>query len=82
MCKIVLAQSHNEVYYIIGVIKMGKSSTKAHNKYISKAYDRINLTVPKGYKDQIRQHAANLGESVNAYIKRLIDQDMKHAPGE
>lgn len=26
---------------------MGKASTKAQNKYISKAYDRINLTMPK-----------------------------------
>lgn len=55
---------------------MGKASTRAQNKYISKAYDRINLTVPKGDKDRIRDHAASTGESVNAYINRLIAQDM------
>ena len=53
---------------------MGKASTKAQNKYISKAYDRINLTVPKGKKDVIAAHAEKRGESVNAFINRAIDK--------
>lgn len=56
---------------------MGKASTRAHNKYIAKAYDRINLTVPKGDKDLIRQYAEARGESVNGYISRLIREDME-----
>ena len=56
---------------------MGKSSTKAQNKYISKAYDRINLTVPKGQKDFIKKYAELRGESVNGYINRLITEDME-----
>lgn len=55
---------------------MGKSSTRAQNKYIAKTYDRINLTVPKGEKEAIREYAASMGESVNGYIYRLIQQDM------
>lgn len=55
---------------------MGKSSTRAQNKYIAKTYDRINLTVPKGVKEAIREYAASMGESVNGYIYRLIQQDM------
>lgn len=55
---------------------MGKASTKAQNKYISKAYDRINLTVPKGQKDVIKAHADGLGESVNGFIQRAIDETM------
>lgn len=55
---------------------MGKAATKAQNKYISKAYDRINLTVPKGQKDAIKAHAESSGESVNGYINRLIVEDM------
>ena len=51
---------------------MGKASTKAQNKYISKAYDRINLTVPKGGKEAIKSHAEKLGESVNGFINRAI----------
>lgn len=43
-----------------------------NNTFISKAYDRINLTVPKGAKEAIRSHAESQGESVNAFINRAI----------
>lgn len=35
----------------------GKTSSASHNKYISKAYDRVNLTMPKGRKEEVRTHA-------------------------
>ena len=56
---------------------MGKASTKAQNKYISKAYDRINLTMPKGKKDTVQIHAAKHGESVNSFINRAIKEAME-----
>ena len=56
---------------------MGKASTKAQNKYIAKAYDRINLTMPKGKKYAVQDHAAQNGESVNAFINRAIDEAME-----
>lgn len=56
---------------------MGKASTRAQNKYIAKAYDRINLTVPKGDKDEIKTHAESMGESVNGFINRAIDETME-----
>lgn len=55
---------------------MGKASTKAQNKYILKAYDRINLTMPKGKKETVQAHAAQRGESVNSFINRAIDEAM------
>lgn len=55
---------------------MGKASTRAHNKYIAKAYDRINLTVPKGKKETIQAHAEAQGESVNGFINRAIDHQI------
>lgn len=54
----------------------GAGATAAQNKYISKAYDRINLLVPKGDKEQIQAAADVQGESINGYINRLIKQDM------
>lgn len=46
---------------------------QAHvNKYISKAYDRINVTVPKGEKDRIKEAAKKTGESVNSLISRVV----------
>lgn len=56
---------------------MGKASTRAQNKYIAKAYDRINLTVPKGKKDTLQKHAQSMGESVNGFINRAIDHEME-----
>ena len=56
---------------------MGKASTRAQNRYITKAYDRINLTVSKGKKDTIQVHAAAQGESVNGFINRAIDEAME-----
>ena len=53
---------------------MGKTSASVKNRYIAKAYDRINLTVKKGKKNAISAHAAVRGESVNAFINRAIDE--------
>lgn len=55
---------------------MGKAATRAQNRYISKAYDRINLVVRKGQRDIIRAHADRLGLSVNSFIQRAIDTAM------
>ncbi len=61
----------------------GRASAASKNKWIAKAYDRINLTVPKGQKDILKDHAAACGESVNAFIGRAIQETMerdKNAP--
>lgn len=55
----------------------GRTSAASHNKYISKAYDRVNLTMPKGKKETIQAHAKAQGESVNQFINRAIDQAME-----
>lgn len=55
---------------------MGKASTRAQNKYIAKAYDRVNLTISKGDKDKIKAHADSMGESVNGFINRAIEETM------
>ncbi len=51
---------------------MGKASTIAKNKYNLKAYDRINLTIPKGRKADIQAIAEEQGESINGYIKKAV----------
>ena len=56
---------------------VSKAQQQATNKYIAKAYDRINLTVPKGQKDLIQAHAAARGESVNGFIGRAITEAME-----
>lgn len=51
-----------------------KAQQRAVNKYMSENYDRINLTTPKGKKDEIKAHADSHGESVNSFINRAIDE--------
>lgn len=60
---------------------MGKASTAAQNRYIAKAYDRINLTVTKGKKGVIQAHAQANGESVNGFLNRAIDETMERDNG-
>lgn len=60
---------------------MGTSKTRAQNKYIDKAYDRINLTVKKGMKSKIKEHAEKYGEKVNTFINRAIDETMQRDNG-
>ena len=55
----------------------GKNDYK--NSWIAEKLDRINLTVPKGKKEQIKAFADASGESVNAFINRAIDESMDAA---
>lgn len=59
---------------------VSKAQQSATNKWIAKAYDRINLTVPKGRKEEIQAFAAQTGESVNGFINRAIGEAMGESP--
>lgn len=61
---------------------MGKTSSKVKDRYNSKAYDSINLRVPKGDKAKIQAHAEKQGESVNGFVKRAINETMERDDGE
>lgn len=51
----------------------GRASAASKNAWNARNYDRINLTVPKGQKEAIKNHAEARGESVNGFINRAID---------
>ena len=53
-----------------------------NNRFIAQTYDRINLIVPKGNKGRIKAQADKNGESINGYINRLIDSDLKNFNGK
>lgn len=59
-------------------------ATKAHiegnRRYLEKL-DEIKIRVPKGHKAEIQAHAEQQGESVNAFIKRAVDNQMKRDNG-
>lgn len=53
-----------------------KAQQKAVAKYVREHYDEIKLRVPAGMKDEIKQRAEEYEESTNAYITRLIREDL------
>ena len=55
----------------------GKTSNESKAKYNAKAYDRINIAVPKGRKDIIKARAEAKGQSINAYIISAIDEKLE-----
>ena len=61
---------------------MGTAKTRAQNKYIAKAYDRVSLVLPKGVKDEVAEHAAKRGESLNGFISRAIAELMTRERAE
>ena len=55
---------------------VSKAQQKAVNKYVKENYDRINVTMPKGKKEEIQACANRHGLSVTAYINAAIDEKM------
>ena len=56
---------------------MGRTSSIVKDRYNAKAYDEIKVRVDKGHKGEIQAHAAALGESLNGFIGRAIDEAME-----
>lgn len=58
---------------------MATAKSMAVRKYNAKTYDRIEIVVPKGDKDKIKEAAKQKGESVNAFINAAIQERMEKA---
>ena len=57
--------------------KVSRAQQKAVNKYVKNNYDRVNVTMPKGKREEIKAHAETNGESVNGFINRAIDETIE-----
>jgi len=55
---------------------VSEAQRKASVKYLEKL-DEIRIRMPKGRKDEIKDHAAAVGESVNGYIVEAINRRME-----
>lgn len=51
---------------------MGRTSSTVKNRYNAKAYDRIELIVPKGQKATVTAAAQEAGESVNMFTQKAL----------
>ena len=56
---------------------ISEARRKANDKYNAKAYDEIKVRVSKGRKAEIQGHASALGQSVNGFINRAIDETIE-----
>ena len=53
------------------------NATKYKNEFSSKNYDAVRLMVQKGEKEFLKSHAAERGESLNAWINRAIKKQLE-----
>ena len=56
--------------------KTAEDQFKRQNDFIKNQYDRVNLTMPKGKKENVMNAAEAAGESLNAFINGAIDRRM------
>ena len=66
------------IYIIIGGAAMGytEAQREATARYNKKAYDRIDIIVPKGKREVIKSFARKQGKSTNRFINDAIDRAM------
>ena len=69
---------YNIEWVVIDLEKVKFDKIAYNNRFIANSYDRINLTLPKGEKDSIKEHATEFdGGSVNGFIQRAIREAME-----
>ena len=58
-------------------MKMSEAKYQSNRKWNAANLERIAFDVRKGQRDMIKERAARHGESVNAYLLRLVQEDMQ-----
>lgn len=56
--------------------KNSKARIDANNRYNEKAYDRVNIAIPRGRKATIEAYAKAQGESVNGFVNTLLREKL------
>ena len=57
--------------------KYTEARKEGNRRWDAANLDRLSIALPKGSKDKIKAHAESMGESVNAFIGRAIDEAMQ-----
>ena len=57
--------------------KYSEAQKEATARYNKKAYDRIDVVVPKGKRQIIKDFAAAQGKSLNRFILDAVDAQMQ-----
>lgn len=59
------------------VQKYTEAKKKGNRKWDAANLDRLSLAVPKGRKAEIQAHAQDMGETVNGFLKRAIEETIE-----
>lgn len=54
-----------------------EAQAKAAKKYLKESVEDIRIRVPKGDKAKVQEHASSMGESMNAFVVRAINETME-----
>lgn len=58
--------------------KYTEAQKKSAKKWDAENLDRMSIAIPKGMKDQIKEHASKMGDkSANAFINRALSETME-----
>lgn len=57
--------------------KYSEAQKEATARYNKKAYDRIDVVVPKGQRQRIKEFAAARGKSLNRFILDAVEAEMR-----
>ena len=53
------------------------NATAYKNQFNAENYDRVYLTLPKGFKAVCVEHATERGEKLNAFVQRAIRETIE-----
>ena len=54
-----------------------EAQKRASEKYLKESVEDIRIRVPKGQKEIIKTHAESLGESMNQFVIRAINETIE-----
>lgn len=54
--------------------KYTEARKEGNKRWDAANLDRLSIALPKGEREEIKNHASAMGESVNGFIKRAIHE--------
>lgn len=56
---------------------LSEAQRKANDKYIKENYQRLTISYPKEYCEQVKEAAKEAGETLAGYVKKALDLRME-----
>lgn len=59
-------------------VRKRTTSCTVRNRWNAKHYDRVNVTIPKGYGDIFKEYCEDKNTTMNAILSAIIKFEMEH----